>query len=35
MVWTISAGKVDFKRKTLKFFRATRENQGRHDVITT
>jgi len=22
MVWTICAGKVDFKRKTLKIFRA-------------
>jgi len=35
MVWRISAGKVDFKRKTLKIFRATRGILGRHDVITT
>ena len=26
------AGQVDFKRKTLNFFRG---NQGHHDVITT
>jgi len=38
MVWTICAGKVDFKHKTQKIFRATRDfNNGSlwDDVRTT